>query len=78
MSAQHVLHTPHDLRDLVLHTLEQSTFVRGGRFDVVVEEDEVRITGRVRTWFEKQMAQEQVRRLAGVRRVWNDLAVTPA
>ena len=40
------------------------------------EEGRVILKGQVRTYFQKQMAQESVRQVAGVEEIRNDLEVT--
>lgn len=40
------------------------------------EEGKVILKGQVRTYFQKQMAQESVRQVAGVEEIRNDLEVT--
>ncbi|MCA9057347.1 MAG: BON domain-containing protein [Planctomycetaceae bacterium] len=43
--------------------------------DVMLQHDEVWLTGRVTSYHEKQLAQESVRSLAGKRRIRNLVAV---
>jgi len=40
-----------------------------------VTDDEVRLTGRVRSYYLKQVAQESLRGLQGLRRIHNELCV---
>ncbi len=47
------------------------------RFDVQVEQDEVVLRGVVRSWYQKQLAQESLRAIAGVERIRNELEVVP-
>ncbi len=53
------------------HTSRQMLRIEPG-----VEEGHIRLTGRVQTFFEKQMAQETVRTLDGVSRIENLVEVT--
>jgi osmotically-inducible protein OsmY len=46
-----------------------------GRIHFQTNAGRVRVTGRVPTWFEKQMVQEAIKRIDGVDRIDNELAV---
>ena len=63
------------LCDKVSHALTVSPYIRGNRVRVEAGDGHVRLHGDVGTFFEKQMAQEVVRRLDGVQRVENLLQV---
>lgn len=71
----HVLASEVTLTDRVHQALATSPYVAGRRVRIEAEEGSVRLHGRVESFFEKQMAQEVVRRLDGVCRVENLLEV---
>ncbi|TWT33733.1 BON domain protein [Posidoniimonas corsicana] len=64
------------LSDRVSSALAASPHVPGGKLRVEAADGEVRLHGNVTTFFEKQMAQELVRRLDGVDRIENLLQVS--
>lgn len=64
------------LADRVVFALEQSPHIPGRRLRLETVGSRVVLQGAVRTFFEKQMAQEAVRRVAGVEEVDNCLEVT--
>jgi osmotically-inducible protein OsmY len=63
------------LASIVHRALHQSPYLAGNRVRVETGEGEVRLHGHVGSFFEKQMAQEVVRRLDGVERVENLIQV---
>lgn len=71
------LATPVDsLQARVADALTKSPYTPGDRFRVEAADGAVRLHGKVTTFFEKQMAQEVVRRLDGVQQVENLLEVS--
>ena len=64
------------LADRVVFALEQSPHIPGRRLRLETVGSRVVLQGAVRTFFQKQMAQETVRRVAGVEEVDNCLEVT--
>ncbi|MFN8707144.1 MAG: BON domain-containing protein [Planctomyces sp.] len=63
----------HELQSLIQRT------VHGQQLrDVAVrlENDQIELTGRVRSWYEKQLAQETVRSMAVAHKIFNQLEVT--
>ena len=63
------------LEKLALSALDASPYVTGGRVRIEAGGGEIRLHGHVSSFFEKQMAQEVVRRVDGVERVENLLQV---
>lgn len=76
MPTQFILHGPHSLSDLVTKRLHEAR--DWWSRDVAAHVDdtgEVCLTGRVRSYYQKQIAQESLRNLQGIRRIHNDLCV---
>ncbi len=63
------------LVDLVQSALRNSPYLESQGLRIEAEQGAIRLHGQVGTFFEKQMAQETVRRLDGVQRVENLLEV---
>ena len=63
------------LIDEVHGALRRSPYVSGHDMQVEATEGVVRISGAVRSFFHKQMAQELIRRVDGVQRIENCLQV---
>ncbi len=63
------------LREAVTEALDSSPYVGGTRVRIEAGGGRVRLHGDVGTFFEKQMAQEVVRRIDGVELVENHLQV---
>lgn len=63
------------LHDAIITALASSPYVAGSRVRIEAGEGRVRLHGDVGTFFEKQMAQEVVRRIDGVQHVENLLQV---
>ena len=55
--------------------LDSSPYLPARKVQIEVEEGHVRLEGTVRTYFQKQMAQEMLRRLDGVETIENLLQV---
>lgn len=75
-----MLDTVHEvpyLLDEISAALNSSPYVPQGKVRVESGEGgKVRLHGRVKTFFEKQMAQETIRHIAGEERIQNMLEVT--
>jgi len=63
------------LEDRIHTALASSPYLESNHLRIEAQQGAVRIHGQVGTFFEKQMAQETVRRLDGVERVENLLEV---
>jgi osmotically-inducible protein OsmY len=66
---------PDALHDLVESALDQSPFLSKRTMRFEANEGHVTLRGQVGSYFQKQMAQEAVRRIDGVQRVDNHLEV---
>ena len=64
------------LDDKVLTALERNPYLLGRRLYFETEQGRVTLHGVVRSYFQKQMAQEAVRRIEGVEEVQNELVVS--
>ena len=68
--------SPPALLDKVQVALNRSPYLSPREVRVEAFEGVVRLQGAVRSFFQKQMAQELIRRLDGVERIENHLQVT--
>jgi len=73
--SQHFIDSSHNLRDIVQSKLAGSPYVSGRNLRAELVEGEVVLTGVVTTYYQKQMAQELVRTIDGVKSVRNELEV---
>ena len=64
------------LGDRVLTALERNPYFSGRNLFFETADGRVVLKGVVRSYFQKQMAQEAVRRLDGVEEISNELQVT--
>jgi osmotically-inducible protein OsmY len=64
------------LGDKVLTALERNPYFAGRNLFFEAAEGRVTLKGVVRSYFQKQMAQEAIRHLDGVNEVFNELQVT--
>lgn len=65
------------LIDRIADALNSNPYIAPGKIRVESSEDgRVRLHGRVQTFFEKQMAQESIRHIAGEERILNMVEVT--
>lgn len=72
---QHYCDQPHDLRELVQSALARSFHFAGRGIQVAIDGDTVVLRGTVRTYYQKQIAQESVRLVQGISRIRNELEV---
>lgn len=70
--------TGHSLRDLVQSALNRSPYFAGRNLHIELHESDVVLKGVVNTYYQKQLAQESIRKIDGVRRIRNDIEVLPA
>jgi osmotically-inducible protein OsmY len=61
----------------VRQRLEQHPYLSGSELQVVAQQGNVELSGRVNSDFERQVAGQVSRQVPGVKRVTNELAVTP-
>ena len=79
MPQTYILHDAHDSRDLrdrIHLVLSRAPHLIGRSIQVEVVDREVLLTGTVRSYFQKQMAQESLRYVSGLGLIRNQLAVT--
>lgn len=66
---------PAELELRVLDALEQSPHVAHRNLRFETRQDRVILRGTVRSWYQKQMAQEMLRRVDGIGEIENQLEV---
>ena len=71
-----IRHDNHDLGDRINHVLARVSHLLGKPIQVHVIDSEVLLTGSVRSYFQKQLAQESLRGIAGLGTIRNQLRVT--
>ena len=79
MLPKYILHDAHDSRDLrdrIHLVLSRAPHLIGRPIQVEVVDHEVLLTGTVRSYFQKQMAQESLRSIEGLGLIRNQIAVT--
>lgn len=67
--------TTHPLLEQVRGALKRSSYITPNQVHIETTDGHVRLEGTVGTFFQKQMAQELVRRVDGVERIENQLQV---
>ena len=75
MNKFYVLHSAEELRQRVHLTLSLDPHVGNRRVNFELINRDVLLTGTVRSYYQKQMAQESLRRVEGIDRVINQLEV---
>ena len=75
MSPKYILHDAHELNQHVHFVLSQDPYV--GRRDLQYELSgmDVLLKGNVQSYYQKQMAQESLRRIQGIGQILNELTV---
>ncbi|MBM4076592.1 MAG: BON domain-containing protein [Planctomycetes bacterium] len=73
---RHDAHESHDLYDRIHLVLSQESHLLGRAIQVEVVDRDVLLSGTVRSYFQKQMAQESLRKVNGLGRIHNNLSVT--
>ena len=76
MTKTYIRHDAHDLRDRIHLVLTREPHLLGKSIRVEVIDREVLLTGSVRTYFQKQMAQESLREIEGLGPIRNQLCVS--
>ena len=74
-SKQIRIDSAHDLTEQAGRHLRRVLGPTAGTFTVVCRDDEFYLAGRVKSWYEKQVAQEALRELANGRTIHNELLV---
>lgn len=77
MSQNITIDHAHQLCELVKHAITNSILVAHQNVQFKIEQQQVVLTGNVNSYYEKQLAQESVGRVKGVRQVHNCLTVEP-
>ena len=75
MSAIQFIDAGHSLSERIFHALQRHPHLIGRRVSYEIVEENVVLTGFVRTYFQKQMAQESLRNIPGISRIINELEV---
>ena len=78
MKSFYILHSAEQLQDRIHLTLTRDPFVGGRSVGFEMVDDEVHLTGSVKSYFQKQMAQESLRGIEGLGRIVNRLEVVRA
>ncbi len=65
------------LNDRVLTALERNPYLAGRQLRFETEQGRITLRGVVRSYFQKQMAQEAIRRIDGIQEIHNELEVVP-
>ena len=75
MTIKYEIHDAHDLSNRVHIVLSRNPYLhrRPVRFEVI--DQDVVLKGSVRTYYQKQMAQESLRQIHGIQRITNELQV---
>jgi osmotically-inducible protein OsmY len=64
-----------ELRGVVQSALARSLYLSGRNLRIEVHEDGVVLRGFVRSYYHKQLAQESVKSIPGLRRIHNEIEV---
>jgi osmotically-inducible protein OsmY len=78
MNKYYILHAAEELRDRIHLTLTRDPHVGGRPVGFELVENDVHLTGSVRSYYQKQMAQESLRGIEGLGRIVNRLEVVRA
>ncbi|HAJ21485.1 MAG TPA: hypothetical protein DDZ90_04485 [Planctomycetaceae bacterium] len=77
MSPHITIDHAHQLSELIKQAISTSVLVAHKNVQYQIEQEQVVLTGIVNSYYAKQLAQESVSRIQGVRQVHNRLTVTP-
>ena len=66
---------PHSLRDLIESTLARHSMLSGRTILIDLADSEIVLKGVVRSYYQKQVAQESVRSMDGTRSIRNEIEV---
>jgi osmotically-inducible protein OsmY len=66
---------PYDLRDVVESALARSLYLSGKNLRFEVHEDGLVLRGIVRSYYQKQLAQESLKSISGLPRIRNEIEV---
>ena len=65
----------HDLHELLQTVLDRNPYFAGRNIRVELHDNDVFLRGVVETYYQKQLAQESIRQIDGVRQIHNELDV---
>jgi osmotically-inducible protein OsmY len=68
-------HRLHDLLEMVETTLARTLCLAGRNLRFEIHEDGVVLRGTVRSYYQKQLAQESLKSISGVNRIHNEIEV---
>lgn len=77
MSPHITIDHAHQLSELIRQAISTSVLVANQNVQYQIEQEQVVLTGIVNSYYAKQLAQESVSRIQGVRQVHNRLTVMP-
>ncbi len=66
------------LNDRVLTALNRNPYLAGRQLRFETDHGQITLRGVVCSYFQKQMAQEAIRRIDGIQEIHNELEVVPA
>ena len=75
MSTKYQIHEAHDLHAHVHFVLSKNPFVGLRDVQFEIDQQDVILKGAVKTYYQKQMAQESLRGVQGIRAISNQLTV---
>lgn len=75
MLSQRVSNPRFDMHALVETALSRSAHLSGKNLRIEIHEEEIVIRGVVRSYYQKQLAQESVKSIEGVGRIMNEIEV---
>jgi len=75
MTVKYQIHEAHDLHHQVHFALTQNLYVRNRDIQYHITDDNVVLNGTVRSFYQKQMVQESLRKISGIGQIQNDLKV---
>lgn len=75
---QHIsIDSAHQLNDLVKLAISNSILESHQEIQFEIDQEQVLLTGTVSSYYQKQLAQESVSRVIGIRQIHNRLLVVP-
>lgn len=75
MSVKYQIHEAHDLSYRVHFVLSRNPYLGNRQIQFEVIDQDIILKGSVRSYYQKQMAQESLRKVQGIRRILNELDV---
>ncbi len=75
MSLKHYADQPHQLKEIVQSAINRNGYFAFSRVSADIQDDNIVLTGTVETYYQKQLAQETVRKIAGTTLINNQIQV---